>query len=214
MKLLGEVLDYVGVVLLLFNFIVFLTSYKRHKHNKSYAFFTLYLLVTLIIQVWSFYLAHQSSNNLFLSHAYFISQFVLLSLFYREMFPKLQKKYVVVVLVSVLTFLLIRFSINPKLLYGFDLVEVFICSLPLVVYAFMHLYNSLNEPKAFLYINGGILVFLSASTLIFILGNYLTAQNINDAIRGIWMVNAILYLVFLILIFIEWFKNYRPIKQK
>lgn len=213
MKLLGEVIGYVGVVLLLINLMVFFISYKRYKKNKSYAFFTLYLLVTLIVQLWSFYLAHQSSNNLFLSHAYFISQFIVLSLFYRELFLKYQKKYVLAILVVVLIILIIRFSLNSRLLNGFDLVEVFICSLPLVIYAFVHLYNSLNESKAFLYINGGILVYLSASTLIFILGNYLTSKNINNSIRGIWMVNDVLYLLYLTLIFIEWFKNYRPIKQ-
>ena len=214
-KILKEVIENAGVVILFINIIVFLMTFKFHKKKKTYLIFTAYLIVTFVIQACSFYLAYDGGrDNLFLSHYYFILQFILLSFFYECLFVKHQKKYVFATLIIILIILTVRFVNEPSRYFKFDLVEIFICSLPIVIYSMVYLYNSLNMSKGFLYINAGILIYLSASTLIFILGNYLSTQDINTGIREIWMINDVLYLFFLILIFIEWFKNYRPIKAK
>lgn len=213
--LLDNIIDGIGLIILSINSLVFLSKVQSFNNKKSYLLFTGYLIVTLIIQVWSFYLAFDGGrNNLFLSHYYFILQFVLLSFFYESLFQKHQKKYVYTILVIVLSVLAIRFIKMPSIYERFDLLEIFLCSIPLVIYSIVHLYNSLNSSRGYLFINGGILMYLSTSTLIFILGNYLSTLDINEGIREIWMINSFLYFVFLILIFIEWFKNYRPVKLK
>ena len=64
-----------------------------------------------------------------------------------------------------------------------------------------------------MYINAGILIYLTTSTLIFILGDYLSGIS-NAAVKNIWFINAVLYVTYLVLIFIEWWKNFRVIKNK
>ncbi len=214
-KFLEDIIENAGVVILFINIIVFLITFKFHRKKKTYVIFTVYLIVTFVIQAWSFYLAYDGGrDNLFLSHYYFVLQFILLSFFYESLFVKHQKKYVFTTLIIILIILTIRYVNEPSRYFKFDLVEIFICSLPLVIYSIVYLYNSLNMSKGYFYINAGILIYLSASTLIFILGNYLSTQDINTGIREIWMINDVLYLLFLMLIFIEWFKNYRPIKAR
>lgn len=215
MDLLDNIIDNFGLILLFINTLLFLFYIKSYKNNRSYLLFTAYLVIISVIQAWSFYYAYDGGrDNLFLSHYYFILQFVILSLFYKNLFLKQQKKYVSVTLVIILTILMVRYINEPSLYFKFDLVEIFICSLPIVIYSIIYLYNSLNMSKGYLYINAGILLYLSTSTLIFILGNYLSTQDVSQEILGIWMINSFMYLIYLILISVEWFQNYRPIKTK
>ena len=203
MNILDDIIDNAGLVLLFINTILYLVSFKSHKNKRDYLLFTIYLIIISVIQAWSFYLAYDGGrDNLFLSHYYFILQFVLLSFFYESLFLKKQKKYVFSTLIIILIILTIRYINEPSRYFKFDLVEIFICSLPIVIYSIVYLYNSLNKSKGYLYINAGVLIYLSASTLIFILGDYLSGQDINKGIREIWMINSFLYLLFLILIFV------------
>ena len=214
-----DLVDDTGYLALAINIIVFFLSLKKFRKNKSYCFITAYLLVTGIIQLLSHYLAKTYKDNgignLFLSHYYFISQFVILSLFYRNLFTKLQKKLVGLSISLVLIILAIRFFLNPSLYFNFDLFEIFICAIPLIAFAVIHLYNSLTESKGFLYVNASILIYISTSTLIFFLGKYLSQSNsLMNFGFDIWFLNSIFYLIFLVLIFIEWYKNYRPVMMK
>ncbi|WP_397364468.1 hypothetical protein [Olleya sp. R77988] len=146
-------------------------------------------------------------NNLFLSHFYFILQFVFLSLFYRELFTKKQIRYLHIVSTLVITTLIIQYTNRPSLFYKFNLLEILITSLPLVIYSVIHLYNSLTKPGKYMYINAGVLIYLTTSTLIFILGDFLASQKGVMSVKGIWFINKILYVGYLILICIEWKKN-------
>ena len=65
-----------------------------------------------------------------------------------------------------------------------------------------------------MYINAGILIYITTSTLIFILGDYLSLFTKNQAIKNIWLINKVLYVIYMILILIEWKKNFRPVKSK
>lgn len=214
---IDEIIDNITYVILSINILVFLIGLKKNKKNKSYFYFTTYLLTTGIIQALTFYLArtfkYNGIGNLFLSHYYFISQFILLSFFYKSLFGTHQKRLVDVLMLVVLSVLAVRLVINPSIYFRFDLFETFICGLPLVIYSIIHLYNSLSKSKAYLYINAAVLIYLSTSTLIFILGNYLS-NKLKSEVDAIWMINSILYLIFLVLIFIEWYKNFRPTIMK
>jgi ABC-type transport system involved in cytochrome c biogenesis permease subunit len=84
-----------------------------------------------------------------------------------------------------------------------------------VVYSMIHLYNSLNESPKYMYINAGVLIYITTSTLIFILGDYLSGNSISSSsVDTIWFINKVLYVIYLALIFIEWWRNFRVIKNK
>lgn len=181
---------------------MFLVTYNK-KRPKTYKLFTGYLLVSFVITIVSEILAQNGINNLFLSHVYFISQFYILSLFYAELLEKIQVRIINGILGLVTLLLAIQYALDTTLFYRFNLFEVFITSFPLVVYSIIHLYNALNDKISYIYINGAILMYLSTSTLIFILGNYIS--NIDKALAlNIYLIHKILYIIFLILILTEW----------
>ena len=71
---MNQILAYVGFLILLLNLIVFAKGF--FNSGKAFKIYTFYLLVIFIIQMASNILAELRTNNLFLSHFYFILQFI------------------------------------------------------------------------------------------------------------------------------------------
>jgi len=194
-------------ILLALNTILFLKGFFIQK--KTFKIFNLYLFVCLIIQVKSYLLWQDKIDNLYLSHYYFISQFILLSLFYITLFnSKKHKNVVKIISLLVLLILAIQYYLKPSLYYKFNLLEIVLTSLSIVSFSVVHFYNSLTEKTKYIYINSGIFVYLTCSTLIFCSGNFFK-EGTGNLKNILWLLNTILYVVYLIFIFIEWYKNYR-----
>ncbi len=175
----------------------------------AFKLFKTYLLISFLIIFYSIYLWKNKMPNLYLSHAYFGVQFIFLSLFYKKIFiEKPQKKLVDIIFIIVISILCTQYIIEPEVFFVFNVLEVFLCSIPLVIYAIMHLYNSLSKKGVFMYINTGILIYLSTSSLIYMLGDYLSNFE-NQIIKNIWFLNKVLFIVYLLFIFMEWYKNIR-----
>ncbi|WP_452224921.1 hypothetical protein [Lacinutrix chionoecetis] len=208
MPSISEIFTYLGVLLVFINSIMYLKTITIDKQNKALKYFTIYLVLTFIVLTSSIMivLLDDEPNNLFLSHFYFIFQFVFLSLFYRELFTRNQVKYVHIISGLVIAVLVIQYATKPSLFYKFNLLEILITSFPLILYSILHLYNSLTKLGKFMFINAGVLIYLSASTLIFILGDFLSQLDGKHVVRYIWFINKILYVGYLLLILTEWRK--------
>lgn len=143
-------------------------------------------------------------RNLFLSHFYFIFQFILLSLFYYHLLKEnFQKKIIVVSLIMCLSLLFIQYALDWNLFYKFNLLEIFITSLPLITYATFHLYNLLNEKKEFYFITIGLLIYLFGSTVVFLTANLLISLHSMSAFDVINQLNVYLYIVYQLFILYE-----------
>ncbi len=212
MKEIDDLLKQLGLIILFINATLYIYSYLKGNKSKAVRYFVFYLVLSLCISIGSDQIVkiqrlyNLKLNNLYLSHFYFIFQFIFLSLFYNQLFNTNQKKYVKIISALIFSILIIQYSLNPGLFSKFNLLEIFITSFPLILYSIFHLYNLLSKPGKFMYINAGVLIYLSTSTLIFILGNLL---NTVDRLLSfnIWFLNRLFYLGFLILILIEWKKS-------
>lgn len=199
---------YLGIFFLLTNSILF--SQRSYLKKRSLRVFVIYLYVTLIIQIFSWILMTLKTPNLYLSHFYFISQFILLSLFYKKIIKNVKVKSLIsLLLLVVLLIMSYRFISDPDIFYKFSLFEVILCSIPIVVYSIFYFMESFGiEHKKYLILNSGVFIYLLSSTLIFSSGNLMPdlPKSVN---RIVWIFNAILYLIYQILIFVEWYKNFR-----
>ena len=205
----NEIITSISNTVLIINALLFIRSYLATK-EKVVKILAIYLVVILFIQILSNVLFYFSIPNLLVSHLYFIVQFILLSWFYREVFLKnTHKKLVNYILVSVLSLVLLSFLINPEYITKFNLYEIILTTVPLVLYSILHVFNSLsNLSKSFSYLNAGILFYLLTSTIIFISGNMIIESP--EFYNMAWYVNMILYLLYQITILIEWWKNFSP----
>lgn len=208
-----KIVQFLIYSLLGLNTILYLIRYRENNKSKAYCFFLIYLIGMSIISAISKYLVNFRINNLFWSHVYFITQFIILSFFYHNLLFGRQKKLVKIILTLVIFSLGLLFYLKEMeyyLLNPFDPIEVFICSVPIIIYAIMHLYNSLSSKLNYIYINSGILIYLSVSTLVFTLNNYFNnIEGFDDLLNLLWDSNRIFLVVFYSLILIEWFKSFR-----
>ena len=196
----------VSHIMLFMNIVLFFMGFA--KNGKAHKIFAIYLLIIFIGEITSEIMIYRKYQNISLSHYYFILQFIFLSLFYLEILTvPIQKKIIKIGLIVIPIVLSIQYLLNPKLIFIFNLFEVFVCSLSIVVYATFHFFNMLSQQKKYYYINVGILIYLFGSTIIFLAGNVMIISGKYIG-RLLVTINVILYLVYLTLIFIEWRKNY------
>lgn len=200
------VLVNIGYLILFFNLILFIKGFANQ--GKAYKIFTWYLGVVFTIQIISNIFMRMNTNNLFLSHFYFIGQFILLSFFYITVLKEeFQKKLVKAGLVIGLLALSIQYAYDTSLFFKFNLFEIFITSFLLIIYATIHFYNILNEKKEFYYVNVGLLIYLLGSTILFLVGN-LTAILSPKMSLFTWILNALLIIINQFFILIEWKKSF------
>lgn len=195
---------YIGYFLLGTNFILFLLGLKKFV-SRSYFIFTFYLSIIIIIQFFTAFFKRNGINNLFLSHLYFVFQFIILSFFYLSILKnKKQKKIVKYSLLLCPLILVIQYIFNPELFLRFNLLEIFLTSFLLIIFSMFHFYNILNEKRTYYYINMGILIYLFGSTVVFLSGNIISVLNFSTS-KIIWELNSVLYVIYQILIMVEWF---------
>lgn len=204
-----------GYLFLAINLFLFSISFRK-QNSKAYRVIVYYLLLTLIIQLLSAMIAYSNKtinngDNLFLSHFYFIGQFILLSLFYFHLLKmKILKKTLLFITLGVTFLLCYIFIDNPNIFFQFSLTEIVACSLPIVLYSLFYFFESFGvENKKYLILNSGIFIYLLCSTLIFSSGNLINGISNLLTAKMVWTINVSLYLVYQTLIFIEWYKNFR-----
>jgi len=191
-----------SLILLIINVLVSLKIFKLRPELK---WFELYLFVGLIIQVWMRYLAGYVINNLFLTHFYTGLEFILLSLFYREIFGQNTlfnlyfKPFVLVIVAAIIAntiFLqpLDTFCGNSKTL----------AQIILISYAIFWFFKRLDgEVKTnhllINRINASILLYYAGSLLIFMSDSYMKRMTDIDTIY-LWIFNVVIYIAFLLLV--------------
>lgn len=211
MSYIWDLLANIGCFLLFVNFILF--SLKFRIQGRAFKIFTIYLLIILVVQLPSFFLQSLNINNLFLSHFYFLGQFIVLSLFYKSLFTNsLQKKIINIGFICCFFILGIQYSLDTSLLFKFNLFEIFLTSFLLVIYSVFHFYNMLSGKKEFYYLNIGIMLYLFGSTILFFVGN-LTALMSAEMSKITWVTNALLYVIYQLFIAFEWYKTFSKKEQ-
>lgn len=195
----------IGKILLFINVLLYFKSYR--KNSMAFKVFTNYLFFILIIQLVTGYMRYHKYNNLYLSHYYFVGQFIFLSLFYLNLEKKtLLKKGMKVILGLVLIAVGIYYLKNPEAYLKFNIFEIALTSIPLIMYSFYFFMKKIeSEDKKFIYLNSGFFLYISCSTLLFVAGNVE-----NSSIKNIlWYSNIVLYLIYQLLVLLEWYKNFK-----
>ncbi|GEQ85767.1 hypothetical protein ULMS_12750 [Patiriisocius marinistellae] len=219
MQVLLQLIGKLWFILIGFNSVLYLYSAFKIKKNRSLNLLALYLVLIFLNQLVADYVADLTGNNLFLFHVYLIIQFLCLSFFYKSLFNKKQKKVVNLLLVIVLIALIVYYIVWPDDFVYFNLPEILIATIPVLGYIMVHLYNSLTEKGDYLLVSGGLLVYLSISSLIFLLYALFT-NNIDKNILSdetafnISEINRISYLLLHVVIFLEWKFNISKWRRK
>ncbi|RED18888.1 hypothetical protein BD847_4135 [Flavobacterium cutihirudinis] len=205
-----DFLIYSSYLILLINLIVY--SYSFFRKEKANVFFVSYLAFSFVLQISMEIIYFLRLNNLFLVNIFFIGQMILLGLFYNSLFHlKAQKTFVKATLIIALLILSVQFVIDSSQFLKFNLFEITLTSLLIVVYALLHFYNMLTENKEYYYISVGLVFYLLASTVLFLVGNL--SSGLSDDLKFLsWQLNAFLLIIYYLIILFEWIKSFTKIK--
>lgn len=200
-----KTLDNIVNVLLAINVILYVIGFTRQ--GKAYRLFTFYLAVIFSIQMVMKYIANVlGENNLFLSHFYFVLQFILLLLFYKTL---LKNKLLNYILIGVLFLLGLQYALEPGLYTRFNPVGIVGTQLILVFIAMTYLYRAISQKLPFVIVSVGVLIYLLCNSLVFGAGNLTFSPDFTtETLTVLWNLNIILFLGYQVLISVEWLKNY------
>lgn len=161
-------------------------------------------------------LALHKYNNHFLSGYYLFVQFVLLSWFFHQLFLPINARksaFVKYTSVVVLLGLVIQYCSMPGLYRVFNSIGFLITALVLIGYAVLYLYEMLTRKPLFLYAVVGVFIYLISSALIF--ASAAAIVNLKDVLYvDIWIVNAVLFILYQLLILWEWKQQFSPMAAK
>lgn len=206
---IDSILSYFSTGILFINVILYLIGLKQN--NLTYKVFLLYLLLSLILQVASTYYAMQGLANHFLSTYFFILRYILLTLFFYNLFKDFEirfiKKYLFYSSFTTAIIITFQYIVKPDLYYNFNAIGFLITSILLVSYALIYLYFMLTRTENYLYIVLGMLIYFISSSIIFITASDIISLN-NQLNYYIWIANALLYLSYQILILHQWKKQF------
>lgn len=190
---------------------IYLRSFTLN--SKAFKIFTFYLFFIGIIQLATqIAKAFALESNIFISHYYFIGQIIFLSFFYFEF---LKKRIIWVVLIVFLLLLSIQYLNTQELYFKYNEPGLLFSHLIVIFYALIFLYRALSERLEFTNINIAILVYFLSSSISFASGNLIFDINISVEISQLLInINVLLYLIFQIVIFVEWWKNYSIAKAR
>ena len=209
-----EIIAEFGYALLFLNIIFYSSNFYKNKEAPFRVLF-IYMLTIGLVQITGEAYLEAEKGNLFVSHYYFLSQSILFHVFYYLIVKSQKIKTLIkIVIPCTLISLAIQYYMYPELYHIFNVYEICICILPIVLYALSHLFQTLGNPdKKYMYITSGVLLYFLPHALIFSSGNLMPnlPDNVNEII---WLVNSSLYIIFLLLIFVELYTHSRKHKTK
>lgn len=183
------------------------------KHKILFQIFRGYIYYTAAIQlsIILYKIYYPIRSNWFISHFYFIGQFIILSYFFRKLIalPKI-KRIILILQISIPAIICGYFILKPEIFRSFSLLESSLCSLSLCVYILVYLIQALQrEQNQWLLFSTGLLVYLITSFLLFGYGAEILEKYGDNIFLKFWNINNSIYIVYQIFITIEWYKYFR-----
>ncbi len=207
-------------IVLLINTVLFLIC--LFKVAPIWKYFSMFLVFSLIIEIsshviWSKNNPFGITNNLFLLHILTLGEFILLSLFYNQMYKEVstwQKNAGLFVLI--VSGLIVANSLFIQPLYKFNTNARTLSQAIIIAYAVGYYLQATNEKlgkfsKGINIINAGVLLYYTGSFFIFMFGNVLLGLEPRHNL--FWLTNALLYLVFQLLVFTAAIWQFRQTKS-
>lgn len=180
------------------------TGFKRRRYFTPAIYFLLYVILTsAVADAINFTLHLYHLNNLFVSRAYTLVEFTLLSLFFIKALSTAQIK----ITIRIIIFLFLIIAAGDLYFNGYENVDNIsssAASILLMVYALLGLYSLAAEPQRanifsipHFWFYTGILLFNACGLFLFIFSNYIQHHypNRSHELFGINSINNIAYYI-------------------
>lgn len=194
----------IALIVLSVNVAFFVKIFRERTELK---WFAMTLISALIIQILAHVFAYKYGNNLPLLHLHTLLEFIFISLFYRQiLFSKHRLSVYLLYFIGVVSILIVANSVFLEPLTGFNGNAKGLSQSLIIIYTILYFFSRIStevrEENMYLNkINASILLYYSGSLFIFIFASFL-AKNSPVLNHYFWEFNALLYLVFQLLILV------------
>lgn len=192
----------IALIVLFVNVAFFIKIFRERTELK---WFAMTLIAALIIQLLAYVFASKYGNNLPLLHLHTLLEFIFISLFYRQiLFSEHSISVYLLYFIGVVSMLIVANSIFLEPLTGFNGNAKGLSQSLIIIYTILYFFSRIStevrEENMYLNkINASILLYYSGSLFIFIFASFLV-KNSQVLNHYFWEFNALLYLVFQLLI--------------
>lgn len=180
--------------------------YKFKKLDEPLRNLSYFLFWNLVIEIIARIISEYYENNLPLLHLYTLGEFILLSFFYKKMLEKpiiSQNKFLYFILGG--SVFIILNSLFYQNIYGFNSIAKTFVQVIVIIYSVLYFYHLTEDQslsnlkkKGWRLINSAMMIYYSGSLFVFMFGQ-ITLNN-SDVYMVFWVFNAVLNLVFQIMI--------------
>ena len=184
--------------------IVFIIVVKNYlRFSAELKVISWYVVLSVIIQFSSQYLASQKINNMYLLHIFVPASFVCLSMFYQKVYASFINRNILWWIAGLFVVYSIFNSIYWEDIKTFNSFALSVESVLLIIYS-LSLFALLltkavrDEKRALLsslrWINSGILIYYASGLLIFYFGDFLTRFSV-EKFQITWLFHSFIYIV-------------------
>lgn len=192
---------------------IYLFIPKFKVANKEFKTLFYFLLISGIINTTAIVIRKYHVSNLPLLHLYTIIEALFILGYFRYIFVEpLIKKVIAFLMVLFPVLCILNFSFLQSI-YSFNTYTRPLEAILITFFCMLYLYKSkfsenwLNNPIN--WINGGILIYFPAASIIFILSNYLTKSSNASMNTMVWNIHAALVL----LMYLAWARGFKLIND-
>lgn len=199
------IISLIGLFFLLANSICFWLT--RKNKDIFYHIITVYLILLFVEELCCNIIGFLNpGTNFFLSHYYFIFQFITLSVFFYKIFSNVVlKRIVLFFLIIVLILLSVQYYNTPDLYWRFNMFEIGVTSVLLILYSLIFLIQNFKKIRHdYFYFCNGLVIYLISSLSVFFSGNSDSVLFTEPFVLDFWFFNSLFYIVYQCLIFKEW----------
>lgn len=195
-----------AILCLSITILVFLKNYTTLKTPFKRLFY--FLIWNLLIELLARIFTKAGMNNLPLLHIYTLGEFLLFSWFYKSLLIKpafFRKKYTLIILIG--SAFIILYSLFFRELGSYNPLSKTFVQIAIITYAILYFYNIIENhthsphiEKSLRLFNSAILIYYSGSLFIFMCSQAI--DGFPEWIKIFWTFNAVLNLIFQLLIFL------------
>jgi hypothetical protein len=192
-------------------FCLFLSVFA--KLSNAYIVHTIYLGFALFVLV-AMKLSFKNNLNVYsISHPFLIFRFLLVSLFYYFIIKNdIQRKIIISNIILIPVILLIQYLLQPNLFFVFNLLEIVLTTIPLILFGMFYFYNSIGKTKKYYFVNYSLVIYQTGNFILFLAANlYLFKFNILSL--TVMNINSVLSIICSCFVFWDWKVNFYNTKN-
>lgn len=189
--------------------------YKFKKLSNVLRLFGVFTTILFAIALISIVISRIGKFNLPYFHLFLFIQWAWLSTYYLQLHWGKMRTMLAILATLATIYFAIHYAQNwPNVIMQLGGSPYFISNIIFIVYAVVYyFYNLMSKTSLkYPYINAGVIIYFSGSSVIFLFGDYLKVIPLDKQIF-LWIFNAILHIAFLALILIEIWKQVYPNKK-